>query len=83
MRENEISSENTCDSSVNIKDPKPSEIHFNAESDWVMKLTHEGVFFNREKFSASNPDDFALAVIGILENRFDVMFNKKEPPYDK
>lgn len=36
--------------------------------DWIMKITDNGIFFNREKFTDFFPDDFAKAVIEILEN---------------
>lgn len=60
--------------------PTSSQIIFNAEIDgsWVMKLTTRGIFFNRDKYSESNPDDFAKAVIAILEKKFDVTFNRKK-----
>ena len=51
---------------------------------WVMKITnHEGILFNREKYPDAKPDDFALAVIEILENQFMVKFERAMPPYDR
>lgn len=67
----------------NKEKEKSSEISFNAEQSWVMKLTKEGIFFNREAYPNAKPDDFAEAVIKILENEFTVKFEKNEPPYNK
>jgi hypothetical protein len=63
-----------------------SEIIFNADSDkerWVMKLTENGILFNRERFPDAKPDDFAQAVIGILEKEFTVKFLREKPPYNR
>ena len=68
-----------------LPEKQPCEIVFCPSSkdsnDWVMKLTKEGVFFNREVYSTSEPDDFAQAVIDILETCFTVNFERKEPPF--
>ena len=62
----------------------PSEIHFCSSTGiWVMKLTESGIIFNRERYSDSKPDDFAQAVIDILEKNFSVKFERKNPPYDR
>lgn len=37
------------------------------DENWVMKLKDGKVYFNREKWPECAPDDFAKAVIGILE----------------
>jgi len=72
---------------MNLKLEKPinSEIIFNAdiEGSWVMKLTSKGIFFNRDKFPDAKPDDFALAVIKILEKEFSVKFERNSPPYNR
>jgi len=61
-----------------------SEIVFMPDKkEWVMKLTKEGIFFNRERYPNSKPDDFAQCVIDILEQQFTVEFKRKKPPYDK
>lgn len=76
----------TAPSYVNAKgiDP-PSQIVFSCEpGKWVMKITRdEGILFNREGFPNALPDDFALAVIEILERAFTVKFERKKPPYDR
>ncbi len=62
-----------------------SEIEFCCDTDkWVMKICRDrGILFNREEFPYSQPDDFANAVIEILEKCFTVKFEKLEPPYDR
>lgn len=60
-----------------IKIPE-SCITFNNEKAWVMKIIPEGIKFNREQYPNANPDDFAEAVINILEKCYDVKFAKKE-----
>ena len=50
---------------------------------WVMKIVKDkGILFNRESYPDAKPDDFALAVIKILENNFSVTFERKSPPYN-
>ena len=71
---------------LKLNRPIKSEIIFNADADdgsWVMKLTDKGIFFNRDRYPNVQPDDFAQAVIEILEKNFTVKFERKEPPYDK
>jgi len=64
--------------------PIESEICFSSDThNWVMKLTKSGIFFNRERYPNSSVDDFAKAVIDILENEYTVKFEKKSPPYNK
>jgi len=79
-------SDNSTHDTINI-DPQDmgSEIVFSAISGkkWVMKLTKDGIFFNREAYPEAKPYDFAEAVIHILETAFTVKFEKKEPPYDR
>lgn len=68
------------------KEDEKSEksITFNADAnEWVMKLTPMGIFFNRDRYPNAMPDDFANAVIEILEKNFLVKFEKNEPPYDR
>lgn len=70
---------------INMKENE-SQITFNAdvgENTWIMKLTNKGIFFNRERYPNSSPDDFADAVISVLEKKFTVKFERKDPPYDK
>lgn len=67
------------------KDTEP-EVTFNADAEkdnWVMKITRDKIIFNRERFPNDDPDDFALAVIDILEKCYRVKFEKTEPPYDR
>jgi len=61
-----------------------SEIVFNANNhDWIMKLTDEGIRFNRERYPNSTVDDFALAVIEILEKQYAVKFERKTPRFER
>lgn len=68
-----------------VAEPESSEIHFySSQGEWVMKITREkGILFNRDKYPTAKPDDFAQAVIDILENAFTVKFERKNPPYDR
>jgi len=61
-----------------------SQIIFSSDpGTWVMKITrNEGIQFNRESYPFSKADDFAKAVIDILEKSYCVKFEKSEPPYD-
>jgi|GEM_PF-2778204 hypothetical protein len=61
-----------------------SDIIFHSEPGiWAMKITRDGILFNREAYPISQPEDFAQAVIDILENVFTVKFERKNPPYDR
>lgn len=67
-----------------MTDPMEKGINFLADKDkWVMKIKPEGIFFNREAYPDSNADEFANAVIQILEKSFAVTFERKTPPYVK
>ena len=69
---------------IDLGEDKSSEISFNADSNkWVMKLTDKGIFFNRQAYPNAHPEDFAQAVVEILEKEFTVKFEKKFPPYDR
>ena len=51
---------------------------FSASPDtWLMQVSEDGVIFNREAFPDATPDDFAEAVIQIIQNNFNVTFHKK------
>ncbi len=72
-------------SEILIKDmpePNPSCLTFNSNGhSWVMKLEkRDGVnriLFNREDYPDACPDDFATAVVDILENSYpNVSFKK-------
>lgn len=57
---------------------EPSEIEMsNGEGTWFIRITENGIKFNRDKFPDSKPDDFAKAFMEILENNFSVKFTKK------
>lgn len=68
---------------VKIGNPISSSITLNGSEHWIMRLTDKGIFFNREVYTDASPDDFAKVVIDILENSYDVTFNKKQPPYNR
>lgn len=64
--------------------PVKSEIIFKPEKDkWALKITEQGVLFNRECYPNSTPDDFAKLFIDLLEKFYTIKFYKKEPPYDR
>lgn len=44
---------------------------------WAIRITNKGIFFNKEIFPESGPDDFANFFIRILEKQYDVKFTKK------
>lgn len=69
---------------LKMADPKVSEITFCPQpGEWVMKITRDkGILFNRERYSDAKPDDFAQAVIEILETTFTIKFERKNPPYE-
>jgi hypothetical protein len=56
-----------------------SEIYFcpSGEESWAIKITNEGVKFNREHYPNSKPEDFAQFFIDILEMNYDIKFIKK------
>lgn len=64
---------------LKIFDPEKSKIIFCSEDgEWVMKITHgQGIVFNRERWPDGTPDDFAIAVIEILEKCFKLKFDWK------
>ncbi len=59
-----------------------SEISFSVQDKslkdiWMVKLTEEGIKFNREDFPELTADEFAKEFIHILECQFNVRFEKK------
>jgi hypothetical protein len=70
---------------LKMGEPTSSEIIFSPHpGEWVMKITRDkGILFNKDRYPDASPDDFAQAVIGILERAFTVKFERKNPPYDK
>ncbi len=61
-----------------------NEIVFQPEKDtWAIKITRDGVIFNREGYPNSTPDAFAKCFIDLLEKTYSIKFYKKEPPYDR
>lgn len=75
----------TAPATVNIKseEVKNSIVFSPQTGEWIMKLTADGILFNRETYPDAKPDDFAQAVIEILERAFTVKFERKQPPYDR
>ena len=65
-------------SELKIKKFDNHEIIFNDGSgNWVMKITKQGIIFNKENFIFANTNDFAKAVCEILEKNFAVKFTEK------
>lgn len=75
----------TRDLSNNTHEIFPNGIFFHNDlsGKWVMKITEEGIFFNRQQWQNAEPNEFAKAVIHILENSYSVKFERKNPAYDK
>ena len=55
------------------------EITVCAEADkWILKITPNGFVFNREKYPLGEPRDFAEAFLKILEQEYEVTFEKRK-----
>ena len=63
------------------KDPNaPHCITFCPDGEnWAMEIRNDGIFFNIEGFPEWQPDDFAKAIIELLEKSFTVHFEKIPP----
>lgn len=62
-----------------VPTPVKSEIIFQPEKNkWALKITGDGVVFNRECYPNSTPDDFAKCFIELLEKFYTVKFYKNE-----
>lgn len=70
---------------LTISEAVLNEIIFSPQpGEWVMKITKDkGILFNRESYPDAKPDDFAQAIIDILETAFTVKFERKNPPYNR
>ncbi len=73
----------TCPDTVNIKMHENPDISFMQNKTWIMKLTSQGIKFNREEFPDLCEDDFASKIVEILEMCFTIQFTKKEFDYLK
>lgn len=60
--------------------PEPPEMCFfpGNGNPWVMKITQEGIKFNKNDYPNSTPDDFSQAIIYILEKRFNIKFTRND-----
>lgn len=66
-----------CKIGENLK----SQIIFQVDNEnWAIKITKEGIIFNRELYPVSMPDDFAKCFIELLERSYKVKFLEKEEP---
>jgi hypothetical protein len=62
--------------------PVESAIFFKPETDkWAIKVTSEGVVFNRECYPNSTPEAFVKLFIDLLEKCYTVKFYQKEPEF--
>lgn len=50
---------------------------WNDHQDWLFSISNGGIKFNRERFPKWNEEDFAKRFIEVLENQFNVRFEKK------
>lgn len=58
--------------------PLHREIVFSPNKDnWALKISENGMVFNREIFPNHTPDDFAKDFIDILEQHFNIKFYSK------
>lgn len=66
-----------------ISDPVENSIIFGiSNGNWVMKITDGKISFNRESWPDAAPDEFAKAVIAILEGATVDMDNlRKQIPF--
>ena len=64
----------------NLKKPVHSAISFipDADKPWIIKISQEGIKFNREDYPNVAPDEFARAFCEILERCYDVSFTRKD-----
>lgn len=61
-----------------IPDSSGSELIFCPDPhQWAFKINAKGIIFNREKYPDSMPDDFAKCFIDILEQNYNVKFEKR------
>jgi len=70
---------------INTSKYSTNEIIFNADlnGSWVMRLTSNGIFFNRKQYNDACTDDFTKEVIKILEKEFCIKFERKEEPHNR
>ena len=56
-----------------------SQFIFNTDNGkWLIKISKDGIFFNKEEFSQTTPDEFAKCFIDILEANYDTTFEKRK-----
>ncbi len=64
----------TCPDTINIKIHENPDIDFIQKKTWIMKLTSQGIKFNREEFPNLCESEFAYEIIRILESCFTIKF---------
>jgi hypothetical protein len=62
---------------ITIRDNSPQAMYFKNAKDWVFRLSEKGIEFNREAFPDHKPEDFAREFMEIIENSYNVKFEKK------
>lgn len=63
---------NTIDLKIDLN----SGILFQVQDKWIMRLTPDGIKFNRHDFPDLTENDFAEEIIKIMENNFKIKFEK-------
>ena len=53
------------------------EYIFRYQDTWLIKISHEGIRFNREFYPDTSPQDFAHIFMETLEEHYDVVFIEK------
>ena len=59
---------------ITITPQKDPTITFSIKDKWIIKLTEEGIRFNRREFPDLNEEGFVKEFITILEYHFNVKF---------
>ena len=72
--ENEISTVSLNIPSLKEQNP---ELIFIIEEKWIMKITEDGIKFNRKEFDLTE-DEFSENVLKMLEDNYNVIFKKRE-----
>ena len=89
MDDNNSSFSQLCDINgvpipLKISDPVGNSISFHTSNgEWVMAIKDSKILFNRDRWPEASPDDFAKAVITILEiSIVDMTSLKKQVPFE-
>ena len=62
---------------LNVQDDVPSKIEFNIDDKVLITLSNDGITIHRDNFPDFKPDDFVEKFCYLIENSFDVKFERK------